>query len=317
MDSVLIVSGACMLGEPEHFGQVLRRIRMDRGLSLRCLADLAQMSKSKIQLLESRAGSQVSEVDAAHLDEVLECGIALAAAAQRDRVAALPRLTQAMVKGANSYTNLAIALLAGATEQQGADAVQRRTFLQAGLGVPALALEATRQGMGAAMSARVDAATDEWEEIVYEHGFAYMTTSPRDMLEPLMVDLIAIQYAATDTENESNARDLIRFGALLAALSAMTLANLGQLRESHRWWRTSRQLAQQSGDSRTQAWVHGREIVRALYEKRPIGSILSMVERFDGATARAPKDSLLEFMCGKAQALALAGRAQEAMACLT
>ena len=183
--------------------------------------------------------------------------------------------------------------------------------------MPAVVLELSRLGLGDAMARRSDTSAAEWEEAVAEHGFAYMTTSPDEMLQQLMIDVLAIQYAADGEPEESDrARDLRRCAALLAALTAMTLANLGQLREGRRWWRTAKDLADKSGDPSTKAWVYGREIVRALYESRPVGAIIRLVDSFEASVPTAPQDAMLEFMTGKAQSLALAGRPDEAKACL-
>jgi hypothetical protein len=58
------------------------------------------------------------------------------------------------------------------------------------------------------------------------------------------------------------------------------------------------------------------EIVRATYEQRPIGMILTMAETFQGELAGAPREAMPEFLGGKAHALALAGRVDEANAVL-
>jgi len=309
-----------MIHNEEHFGQVLRRLRRERGYTLRDLDELANMSKSKIQYLEQHDGRAVSLEDAHHLDDVLQSGLTLVAAIQRDQLSALTDVARVMLVGPNRYTDLAVTMMTTGIEPQGVNAVDRRTFLQgasAGLAFPALALEATRHGVGIAMSERVDSTVDEWTEIVHEHGFGYMTTPPDEMLEALMIDVVALQYATTDLDDDdSKSRELVRVGALLCALTAMTLANLGRLREGRRWWRTSRKLADQSRDARTQAWVYGREIVRSLYEQRPIGAILKMVDQFESTASTPPQDSMLEFVTGKAQVLALAGRRTEATECL-
>ena len=195
--------------------------------------------------------------------------------------------------------------------------MDRRGFLQTGMLVPAVVLELSRLGLGDAMAARSEVSADDWAEIVTEHGYGYMTTRPDVLLEQLMVDVLAIQYAVDGEPDDSRrARDMRRCAALLAALTAMTVANLGQLREGRRWWRTARTLADKSTDPATQAWVRGREIVRAMYEQRPIGMILTMTETFEGELTGAPQDAMPEFLGGKAQALALAGRTDEAAAML-
>lgn len=217
--------------------------------------------------------------------------------------------------GPNGYTDAVAAL--GGVGELGVSDVNRRRFMQTGLGAASLLLEFCRLGLGEAMSSRSDLSATEWEAIVMEHGFGYMTTPPHELLKALMVDVVTIQYAVDgEVKDSARARDLQRCAALLAALTAMTVANLGDLREGQRWWRTARDLADRSTDTATRAWVRGREIVRAMYEQRPIGMILHLTETYEGELAGAPQDMLPEFLGGKAQALALAGREAEAEALL-
>ncbi|XVU24258.1 hypothetical protein ACQPZJ_44690 [Actinoplanes sp. CA-054009] len=300
-----------MIDRSETFGEALRRLMRERKHTVRSLAVQANMSKSKIGSM-SQPGATVSDEDALALDALLGSGITLVSAARRDRQLAVAQV----LHGRNRYTDLAVSVTGG-LPGQGVTAVDRRGFIQAGLLAPAVVLELSRLGLSDAMATRGDISAAEWEEIVAEHGFAYMTTPPGELLEQLMIDVLAIQYAVDgEPEDSVRARELRRCAALLAALTAMTLANLGQLREGRRWWRTARTLADRTQDSATQAWVYGREIVRALYEARPIGAIIKMVNSFESSVPPAPPEAMLEFVTGKAQALALAGRSEEAEACL-
>ena len=300
-----------MIDRSETFGEALRRLMKERKLTFRTLAVEARMSRSKLANM-CQPGTPVSDEDAVALDAVLGSDITLENAARRDRQLAVA----AVLHGRNRYTDLAVSL-SGEFAGQGVSAMDRRGFLQAGVVVPAVILELSRLGLSDAMAARGDISTAEWGEIVAEHGFAYMTTPPGELLRHLMIDVLAIQYAVDGERDDSlQARELRRCAALLAALTAMTLANLGQLREGRRWWRTARTLADRSLDPAVQAWVYGREIVRALYENRPVGAIIKMIDTFEFSLPTAPKDSMLEFITGKAQTLALAGRPEEAKACL-
>lgn len=300
-----------MIDRSETFAEALRRLMKERGHTFRTLAVEVKISRSKLANM-CQPGTPVTDEDAAALDVALKSGLALANAARNDRQLAVA----AVLHGRNRYTDLAVSL-SGEFVVQGVSAVDRRSFLQAGVLVPAVVLELSRLGLSDAMTARGDISAAEWEEIVAEHGFAYMTTPPNELLEQLMIDVLAIQYAVDGESDDSlRARDLRRCAALLAALTAMTLANLGQLREGRRWWRTARTLADRSQDPATQAWVYGREIVRALYENRPVGAIIKMVNNFEASLPAVPQESMLEFVTGKAQTLALAGRREEAEACL-
>ena len=300
-----------MIDRDETFADALRRLMKAQGLTVRGLESKVPMSRAKLGRL-IKGTATVAEEDAAILDEALRAGLTLVTACRREREAAVAKVLQ----GPNRYTD-AVVLLGGWAGGQGVSDVNRRGFMQAGLGAATLLLELGRLGLGEAMSSRGDLSADEWEAIVMEHGFAYMTTPPRELLKTLLGDVVAIQYAVDGEPRGSvRAKDLQRWAALLAALTAMTVANLGDLREGQRWWRTARDLADRSTDPSTRAWVRGREIVRAMYEQRPIGAILHLTETYEGELVGAPQDAMPEFLGGKAQALALAGRTTEADALL-
>lgn len=300
-----------MIDHRETFSEALRRLMKEQQYTFRSLEVEANISKSKLSSM-CQPGATIADEDAEALDAILRSGLTLRQAARRDRQLAVA----AVLLGRNRYTDLAVSL-GGEFAGQGVSAVDRRGFLQAGALVPAVFLELSRLGLSDAMTSRGDLSATEWEEIVTEHGFAYMTTPPDELLEQLMIDVLAIQYAVDgEPEDSGRARDLRRCAALLAALTAMTVANLGRLQEGRRWWRTARNLADKSTDPSTRAWVYGREIVRALYEDRPIGAIIRMINSFEARLPDAPQDAMLEFVTGKAQSLALAGRRDEAEACL-
>jgi tetratricopeptide (TPR) repeat protein len=182
-----------------------------------------------------------------------------------------------------------------------------------GLVWPGLALETARHGLALSAAAdSADATADEWQEIVWEHGRAYWTDAPTDVLDRLMVDLLALQQAAGRDPADTAARELRRTGAYLGGFTAMAVANLGDLRQSRRWWRTAKRLADKSGDHGASVWVRGRAVVRALYERRPTEAILDDIAEAEAISVRAPAASLPELVGGKAQALAVAGRAADA-----
>src|SRR5690349_8859700 len=107
--------------------------------------------------------------------------------------------------------------------------------------------------------------------------------------------------------HESAKQELIRSAALLASLIATTIANLDDLRSSRRWWRTAKQAADESGDVGTMVWIRGQEIVRSLYEQRPLPAILRMIVEAESLTVdrQAPVESVQKLLSGKAQALSI------------
>lgn len=180
--------------------------------------------------------------------------------------------------------------------------------------VPALALEAARHGITlAAAEEHSNVAVDEWHEIVQEYRYTYMTTPPAELLSALVVDVIAIQKAIDhQKKGDLASRELSRCGAFLSAVMAMTMANLGDVRHAQRWWRSARQLADQSRDVAGILWVRGREVVRGLYEQRSPASILRLVEQAESIaqTRQLPEPQLLS---GEAQAQAMAGESENAL----
>jgi hypothetical protein len=297
-----------MIDHQETFGQALRRLMNERGIeSLRDLEKRVPFSKSKLQRM-SQPGATVSDEEAGILDDALHSDITLLTAVRLDR-----QITGATVLlGPNRYTDLA--LTAGGVAGQGVSDVDRRGLLMAaGALAPALLLEVTRLGLVESLNTRASASAADWEETVAELGYEYMVRPPHELLPTLLVDMTTIQFAVNgEPENSPRARDLRRCAAYLAALTAMTVANLGQLGEVRRWWRTARNFADGSKDPSVRAWVRGREIVRAMYEKRPIEFVITLADTYEAQLAGVPRAALPEFLGGRAQALAIAGRTQEA-----
>jgi tetratricopeptide (TPR) repeat protein len=160
-----------------------------------------------------------------------------------------------------------------------------------------LALEAARHGF-----ASQAVMTDDWQQIVLQYGRDYMTSSPASLLDSLLVDVAHVQIAITSA-GSTQRRDLQRIAAMLAHFLALTLGNLGRLREANRWWRTANQLASESGDDYTIVWINGCELGRAFYERRSISSLIELTEETDVLARTAPAAALTEFLVGKTQVL--------------
>lgn len=207
--------------------------------------------------------------------------------------------------------------------------VRRRTLFTAvpavlGLGAltAALGTEATRHQLSAAFTDGSDERAvpggdcDEWDEIVREYGYRYLAASPDDLLGDLNTDLRTIQVAVHATRDDTVRRRLCGAAARLAVFQAMILGDLGDLYQGRRWWRTAVTLSDRGEDRSVMMWVRGRQIVRAQYEQLPVAAVLDLVRRAEPIAATAPLASWTEFVGGKAQALAMAGRSEEARATL-
>lgn len=308
----------------ESFGTALKRWREARQLSVRGLAAKAHYGKSHISGLEN--GRLVRPEVAIYLDELLKADGELVALAEAERTTQQLQLAEVGDLRPQSYASLATQLL---TQPEGWNDMQRRTFVLGASGVaglsltaPALALETARHGLTLTLAQqRADVAVNDWQEIVAEYGYSYHTVAPAELLDSLVVDVLGIQHAidyhrGLSRAGDANLRELGRAGALLATLMAMTVSNLGRLHQAQRWWRSARMIAEQNGDVETVTWVRGQEVVRAIYEQRPLTLILRLVEEAEVHAQRAPGRALPELISGKAQTLALAGRADDATAAL-
>jgi hypothetical protein len=216
-------------------------------------------------------------------------------------------------------------IVPGSNSPEGLD-MYRRTLIASGpasLAVAAmLALETTRHDLTAAFanplrisSTDLTADPDGWAEIVTDYGYAYMSTAPADLFNLLLIDLFEIERTVTRVGDRHTAlqTELLKASALLAALLAMTLANMGNLVHAKRWWRTARTIAQKSSDTETITWIRAREVVRALYENRPLGSILQLAESTTREMSNPSIVTQLELVSGTAQALSVAGRKTDAL----
>jgi len=171
------------------------------------------------------------------------------------------------------------------------------------------AREAIRLEIGSSLIGRSSVTdVDEWREICAEYGESYPATEPTELLKSLMVDMYSLKAAMQAIPGESRQRALRGVGAMLSAFTAQTIANLGNLSEARRWWRTARNGADESEDPFTVLWIRGREIVRAGYEQRPVSAILQLIDELEARiTGSSPITAMPQFLAGKAQALALMG----------
>lgn len=315
------VSGRTNSGQQEgiytltvEFGPELRRWRESRNLSLRALA--ARVNYSKSQLADYEHSVRQPSLQAAErLDAVLAADGALRRLATgpspQVRRRAL-RVTRSVPFDVCGYTDMAVGLLSA---RERSDDMHRRMMLFAlggfaGLGAasPGLAAEAVRHGLTLSGDPGTEIVVEEWQAIVTDYGVDYFVTPPDQLVESLLVDMLNLQRALQQAPGQTQAgRDLQRCAALLAAFMAMTVSNLGHLRDSRRWWRSAKRLAHGSTDPETITWVGAREVVRALYEHQPPARVLELAIKAESVGLPKASAATVELLCGKAQALSLAG----------
>jgi transcriptional regulator with XRE-family HTH domain len=156
---------------------------------------------------------------------------------------------------------------------------------------------------------------NDWEEVAFEHGHAFLTTPPELLLPALAHDLVRLQRTIRTTGGEGLRLSLCAPAGKLASLIAMTVATLGQPRQARDWWKTARHSADASNDRDLKIWVRGYEAMSALYSGRPLPLVLKLADEAIAIAGTSPGGAVLEAMAARAQVLAmLDDRASEAEA---
>lgn len=191
------------------------------------------------------------------------------------------------------------------------DVLHRRTVLRtlttlaAATASPVVALEALRHGL----EQLADADPDEWDAIAADYAVTFYSIPAIELVGQLGADLVVLEHMLAAKPHA----DLHRVAAQLSVVTAMALASAQQVPLARRWWRTARRYADQSGDLDTRIWVRDWEVVNGTYERRPIRHILNLADETialaDGHVCRGTAG----VWSGRAQALALAGCAEDAI----
>ncbi len=273
------------------------------------LEDLRRLA----QIYQCDVGDMVENGSYRHLDEA-QAELDAGTVAARSLVAARAALPDMYESG-----DLAALLqLSGSGDDE---IMKRRAFLlsmaAAGFGAsgPVSVWETIRHELNWTLTGRGERAAadvDEWHEIALEYGQTYASTPPAELLDTLMLDLSGLQLALRRNPADATGRELSRVGALLAAFTAQTVANLGHVRQARRWWRTARRAADQAGDAYSALWIRGREIIRAGYEHRPTTITLQLIDEAEAQLDHAPAEVAPRVLAGKAQTMALLGRRSDA-----
>ncbi|WUI00186.1 helix-turn-helix domain-containing protein [Spirillospora sp. NBC_00431] len=157
----------------------------------------------------------------------------------------------------------------------------------------------------------------DWEEIAFEHGHAFLTTPPGELLPDLAADLVALLDSLGSVQDAGVRDDLCAPVGKLAALMAMTVSSLGERRQARDWWKTARHASDASKDRDLRVWVRGYEAMNALYSARPLSVVLRLSEDAISIAKSHTGAAILEAMAARAQTLAMMdGRASEAAAAM-
>lgn len=219
------------------FGSELHRVRHERGLSLRALANRVRYDYSYLSRIES--GQRRPPVELARiLDRVLDTGGLFHDLLLRPGEAAAPpsepERASARVRDDTAITDLA---------------ELRRRALHDCL-------------VGQSISA---ASLDDWDMCTLRHAAAAKYREPSVLLADLATDFGELQTALTSCRSVKALRRLTRVAAQLSGLVCLALIKLDQRPAFRRWARTARLAAAEVGDPTTTSWVLAQEAYGHFY----------------------------------------------------
>jgi transcriptional regulator with XRE-family HTH domain len=215
----------------EDLGGELRRLLAERGMSLRELARRVPCDSGNLSKI-ARGLKQPSPELAARFDDVLGSQGLLSALASQARPA-------------------------GQFSPDSEEDVRRRAFLGIGLYGGIEALRQRVDGTLDPVTTSRDA--EEWERATAELPGEVGHLPPLQVLPGLLADLHEAEARLSGAPTALRQR-LVRVCGQLAALTAITLCNLGERDSARRYWRTAVRAADQSGDHALQALLLGRRL---------------------------------------------------------
>jgi transcriptional regulator with XRE-family HTH domain/tetratricopeptide (TPR) repeat protein len=110
---------------------------------------------------------------------------------------------------------------------------------------------------------------DQWEETSAGYGRQYMTVPPLRLLCDVLLDFGDVRRMCEQRQPIEFAERLCRLAAQLAALTGMTMIDIGDQRTARSFFRTARAAADETGDRSLRAWVAVREALIPLYYGDP------------------------------------------------
>jgi tetratricopeptide (TPR) repeat protein len=110
---------------------------------------------------------------------------------------------------------------------------------------------------------------DQWEDTACGYGRQYRSAPPLRLLCDVLLDLGDVRRMCEERQPLDFAERLCRLAARLAALSGMTMINIGDQRLARAFFRTARIAADETGDRHLRGWVAVRESLVPLYYGDP------------------------------------------------
>ena len=262
------------------FGQILRRHREGRDLSLRQLGSLTKFGFTFLSQVE-RGERRATEKLARLCDDALEADGAL---------------IEAYREG-----------------QAGENNMHRRTVLRA-MGslaaspLPLVQWEALRHSMAAAL----DPDSDRWIQVVADYGIAYYQMPADQVMDYLRADLTVLQAlisVATGPERDL----LLRAACRLSVIVALNMVTAGQTLAARRWWRDAHRYADASRDPDSIVLTRAWDVVNGCYDGRSPSEVVAAADDVLPLVDERASSASCGLLAGRAQALSLAGRHTEAI----
>jgi hypothetical protein len=125
--------------------------------------------------------------------------------------------------------------------------------------------------LGASVSATM---LDQWEDTADGYGRQYRSVAPMRLLCDVLLDLGDVRRMCEERQPVEFSERLCRLAARLAALSGMTMINIGDQRLARSFFRTARMAADETGDRHLRGWVAVRESMVPLYYGDPGEAVL-------------------------------------------
>ncbi|MFF5720220.1 hypothetical protein [Streptomyces buecherae] len=189
-----------------------------------------------------------------------------------------------------------------------------RGALAAGVaGIGLAALTTTRNGIDAALAADHDNAdVGYWESTAERYGYGYHGQAPADVLTDLVQEFNEMTPLLARPQTDKAHTQLCHVTGKMAGMVAIVLHDLGEHRESHRWFATAGRAAERSRDRMLHAWVLGREAMVPLNYGAPQAAA-QLAERARYLAGDKPSAAAALASAVASRAYAISGHTEQAL----
>ncbi|MFC6881030.1 MULTISPECIES: hypothetical protein [Actinomadura] len=150
---------------------------------------------------------------------------------------------------------------------------------------------------------------DDWAAAYAFHIRSYVIDPPEVVLAGLTREWAEMAPHLAQRQPDDVGRDLAHAAAKHAYLIAGTAVQLHDARLADRWWRTARDLADQSGDALLSAYTRTWEVTNRVSEPREnLSDLLTLARDARRCAGRRPTPTLMYATTVEAEVLAFMGR---------